>query len=396
MNRPKEASEKPQQEQEEDANLSPSQLLQLAETHLRLRNFSLCRQYALESHQPHDPNSVSNHRHASQLLAISNTLSSPTNFYSILQIDTFCNDFTLIRSQFKRLLSILDPIEEKSPLAKEAVNLIWKAYECLCDPTKKTQFDSKLIGQRRESEHEDGGDEEMGNNFWTFCPYCFYMFQYDRVYEGCCLRCQNQTCRRAFHAVALNSLPKMELDKGQYFSCFGYFPLGFSPENGVGKFDSWSPIVGLFPVRRVGKSRAGKMDFVVDDNGNPNVDVGVDFTNFIEIADESDESENDHEVNGENVGSNVEGMNVGNGRATKRKSVARNARKLMGKRRRRNEGVAANGIGGFEDEGVDQDSVFEGGHGGDVGVGSGFEQDDMAFFEENGEIFVEFGPDSVL
>uniref|UniRef100_A0A803KX97 J domain-containing protein n=1 Tax=Chenopodium quinoa TaxID=63459 RepID=A0A803KX97_CHEQI len=361
MNRPKEASEKPQQEQEEDANLSPSQLLQLAETHLRLRNFSLCRQYALESHQPHDPNSVSNHRHASQLLAISNTLSSPTNFYSILQIDTFCNDFTLIRSQFKRLLSILDPIEEKSPLAKEAVNLIWKAYECLCDPTKKTQFDSKLIGQRRESEHEDGGDEEMGNNFWTFCPYCFYMFQYDRVYEGCCLRCQNQTCRRAFHAVALNSLPKMELDKGQYFSCFGYFPLGFSPENGVGKFDSWSPIVGLFP-----------------------------------IADESDESENDHEVNGENVGSNVEGMNVGNGRATKRKSVARNARKLMGKRRRRNEGVAANGIGGFEDEGVDQDSVFEGGHGGDVGVGSGFEQDDMAFFEENGEIFVEFGPDSVL
>lgn len=393
-----------QEEDEEDANLSPSQLLQLAETHLRLRNFSLCRQYALESQQPNDPNSVSNHRHASQLLALSNILSSPTNYYSILQIDTFSDDFTLIRSQFKHLLCVLDPIKDKFSLAKEAVNLVWKAYDCLSDPTKKTQFDFQLSGQRRETDFGEG--EETGS-FWTFCPYCFYMYQYARVYEGCCLRCQNQTCRRAFHGVALNSLPKMELDKGYYFSCFGYFPLGFSPEAGNGekdgKFDSWSPIVGMFPVRRIGKTRAGRMDLNDDGDDNiANVDAANDgcYTDFIDIADESDELGNDEGMKGENFGSNVgmnvDGVNVGKPRMMKRKSVAWNARKLMSKGRRSNDGVAANGSQGcYGDEGKDEEYGLEDDDG-VAGGGSDFGTDDMAFFEENGEIFVEFGPDGAL
>ncbi|KAL2905844.1 putative J domain-containing protein C17A3.05c [Bienertia sinuspersici] len=381
MNRGREASASSQQyhheEDEEHANLSPSQLLQLAETHLRLRNFSICRQYALESQQPNDPHSLSNHRQASQLLAISNILSSPTNYYSILQIDTFSNDFTLIRSKFKHLLSLLDPIKNNSTLANEAVNLVWKAYGFLSDPAKKAQFDSQISAQKCgfvEGEEVD--------TFWTFCPYCFYMYQYARVYEGCCLRCQNQTCRRAFHGVAVNSLPSADLEKGKYFSCFGYFPLGFSPEeNGEKKFDSWSPIVGLFPVKRIGKTRAGRVDLNDDNNNNVNVDA-----HFIEILDENDEVENDQGVN---FGSNI---NAGKPR---RKSVAWNARKLMSKGRMSgNEGVA-NGSEGYGDEDVDEGFMFEDGQGGDV-VGSGFEADDMAFFEEGGEIFVEFGDDDAL
>ncbi|KNA08749.1 hypothetical protein SOVF_159860 [Spinacia oleracea] len=380
MNTQTKASSSPHQQQleeeEEEASLSPTQLLQIARTHLRLRNFSLSRQYALESQQPNDPNSQSNSRHASQILAISNILSSPTNFYSILQIDAFCSDFVLIRAQFKHLLSLLDPIEEKCSMAKEALNLVWKAYDCLSDPTKKAQFDSKL------------GDEDVGKGttFWTFCPYCFYMYQYPRVYEGCCLRCQNQTCRRCFHAVALNSLPKMELDKGRYFSCFGYFPLGFAPGDGIGgeksgKFDSWSPIVGMFPMRRIGKTLAGRLDGIDSDN---NPDIYVDCTNFIEIADESEESENDEE--GEIFGSNVGKAGTG----MKRKSVARNARKLMSSRR------SSEGGDYDANAGEDEENGLEGDHGDVGGGGSGFESEDVAFFEENGEIFVEFGPDSAL
>ncbi|KMT09263.1 hypothetical protein BVRB_6g133630 [Beta vulgaris subsp. vulgaris] len=394
MNRQNQASSSLYEEQhedgeEEEANLSPNQLLQLAETHLRLRNYSLCRQYALESQQTNHPNSLSNHKHASQLLAISNILSSPTNFYSILQIDTFSNDITLIHTQFKHLLSILDPIKDKSSLVKEAVNLVWEAYDCLSDPTKKTQFDSQFSGEK-------GGFnevEKMGS-FWTFCPYCFYMYEYSRVYEGCCLRCQNQICRRAFHGVALNSLPKMELEKGVYFGCFGYFPLGFSPDGlkkGNNKFDSWSPIVGMFPVRRIGKTRAGRVDLNgEDDDDNNGVGVG---NEFIEIPDESDESENDQGVNGGE--SNVEGGNVGKTKMMKRKSVAWSARKLMSRGRRSNEGVAANGYGGYGKEGEGGEYGFGGDYGG-VRGGSGFQSEDMAFFEENGEIFVGFGPDDAL
>lgn len=212
------------------------------------------------------------------------------------------------------------------------------------------------------------------------------------------MRCQNGSCRRAFHGVALCSLPRMELEKGQYFGCFGYFPMGFSPsegKEGKGKFESWSPIVGLFPVRRVGKTRAGKID--LDDDSNMNNDNNN--AHCVEIMDESDESEApQHDNQNEHVEINMEAPNAGPSkpRMMRKKTVAWNAKKLMG-RGRGNEGGNDHGERssgyGHEDETYDGFGDMH-----DVGMGSGcdLDADDVKFFEEDGEIFVGLSPDDAL
>lgn len=275
--------------------------------------------------------------------------------------------------------------------------MVSKAYETLSNRTQKAQLDSQLALVLSNQKHVngDGGGEGSGS-FWTFCPYCFYVYEYDEVYEGCCLRCQNETCRRAFHGVSLCSLPRTELEKGQYFGCFGYFPLGFSPTEGEAKakFESWSPIVGLFPVRRVRKTCAGRMDLDGDDGNNNNTSA-----HCVEILDDSDESEApQHENENQHVGMNMEGPNAAlegdRPRMMKKKTVAWNAKKLMGKGRS-HEG--ANDPGGrSEHRHAGENYDFGGVH--DVGMGSACDLggDDVKFFEEDGEIFVGLGPDGAL
>ncbi|CAK7339627.1 unnamed protein product [Dovyalis caffra] len=63
------------------------------------------------------------------------------------------------------------------------------------------------------------GKRRRQESFWTVCPYCYYMYEYEGLYEDCCLRCQNQNCNRAFHGV---SMPQPSADmlvqgKDQYY-----------------------------------------------------------------------------------------------------------------------------------------------------------------------------------
>ncbi|KAK9678857.1 hypothetical protein RND81_11G237200 [Saponaria officinalis] len=361
----------------EDATLEASQLLNLADTHLRLRNFSLSRQYSLELlSSPSVRRSL--RASATQILTLSDVLSAADNHYSVLQLDSFSSDHNLIRTQFKKLTFILQPIKHSSPLANEALVSLQNAFDCLSDSSRKADFDAHLV------KCMSGNGAEV-SGFWTFCPYCFYVYEYDRVYEGCSLRCQNCVCRRVFHGVALTSLPKMELDKGLYFGCFGYFPIGFSPaKQEPSKFESWSPIVSMFPSNM--KPPSSGFDLNHD----------LDGTNFIEILDESDESEAGG-VQGASFEGNVPGVDRDRPRGMRRKSAALNARR----KRRSNEGDAATsasidrlfsdeGADFVEDFGMDNDHGGRGGGGGDVGD---LNEGDMAFFEGDGEIFVGFGSD---
>ena len=111
--------------------------------------------------------------------------------------------------------------------------------------------------------------------FWTACPYCFYVYEYEKMYLDCTLRCQN--CRRAFHAVQIGNLPpignkndcggggkeKNNKEKGKAkdkdsnkessFCCWGFFPLGFSmtawkKRNQNGNFNGSSNWVPFSPT----------------------------------------------------------------------------------------------------------------------------------------------------
>ena len=60
------------------------------------------------------------------------------------------------------------------------------------------------------------------------------MYEYEKVYEDCCLSCLRcQNCRRRFHGVAVNSPRKTEKNgetETEYSVSWSYFPLGFQKE----------------------------------------------------------------------------------------------------------------------------------------------------------------------
>lgn len=111
------------------------------------------------------------------------------------------------------------------------------AWGVLSDPVKKTQYESDVFEDEQEpATHKvlerqgiDINRDDTGSGgdrtFWTVCPYCYYMYQYEKVYEECCLRCQN--CRRPFHGVAIKApSPEMMVPgKEQYYFSCGVFSM---------------------------------------------------------------------------------------------------------------------------------------------------------------------------
>ncbi|EPS65866.1 hypothetical protein M569_08915, partial [Genlisea aurea] len=99
---------------------------------------------------------------------------------------------------------------------------------------------------------DEGGVTQPGNdqglNFWTACPYCYYMYEYPVVYVDCTLKCQN--CKRAFHGVSIpEPPPTVGGGQGAFFCCWGFLPLGFSTENwkkSKGAASSWAPFSPMF------------------------------------------------------------------------------------------------------------------------------------------------------
>ncbi|CAN1332022.1 Protein HLJ1 [Linum perenne] len=200
-----------------------------------------------------------------QILAVADVLLSSDkkinnhhhDWYSILQLDPRTNDLDLIKKQYRRLALLLHPDKNKFPFADQAFKLVADAWAVLSDSSKKSPFDSELslftkvdlsnsdkLPVRR-SQRPSGSSSSSNNisnnsgvnreeqsqrsarmaSFWTICPYCYLMYEYPRVYENCCLRCQK--CERAFHAALIQSLPPMVPGKDAYYCSWGFFPLGF-------------------------------------------------------------------------------------------------------------------------------------------------------------------------
>ncbi|GMI94123.1 hypothetical protein HRI_003081600 [Hibiscus trionum] len=150
---------------------------------------------------------------------------------------------------------------------------------------------------------ENGGENEPEKenetvSFWTVCPYCYHMYEYESKYEECCLLCQH--CGRGFHGLAVEAPPESFLANGNvrgYHLGYGLFPLGYSGDNGF----------------LSNKKQGGEKQVVV------------------EI---SDDSEGEKEgVGMENKGCECEVKTGGTGKGWMRrvKAVARNPKKLMGR-----------------------------------------------------------------
>ncbi|KAK8624800.1 hypothetical protein V6N13_089686 [Hibiscus sabdariffa] len=148
-------------------------------------------------------------------------------------------------------------------------------------PRENSQTQPTSLPQPREATGSEG------LTFWTACPYCYVLYEYPKLYEDCTLRCQTKNCRKAFHAVVIPSPPVNEKD--MHFSCWGFFPLGFSRG---GNFPSWSPISTMYVCPN--NPNAGKQSTAK--KSAPRVyydDVYVDVSDSIGTSDDDEDDDDD-------------------------------------------------------------------------------------------------------
>ncbi|XP_062164862.1 uncharacterized protein LOC133871422 [Alnus glutinosa] len=190
---------------------------------------------------------------ADVLLAAEKRINNHHDWYAILQLDRRSDDQDLIKKQYRRLALLLHPDKNKFPLADQAFKLVADAWAVFNDRSKKSLYDNELSlfskvdlaaqqsklpvrrsqhpGDKRSQQNRESPEDQRLrlSSFWTMCPYCYNLYEYPRVYEGCCLRCQN--CRRGFHAVLIPSLPPQVSGQEAYYCCWGVFPMGFAIGN---------------------------------------------------------------------------------------------------------------------------------------------------------------------
>ncbi|PPR88037.1 hypothetical protein GOBAR_AA32655 [Gossypium barbadense] len=145
---------------------------------------------------------------------------------------------------------------------------------------------------------EAAESEEL--TFWTACPYCYILYEYPQLYEDCTLRCQAKNCRRAFHAVVIPPPPVN--GKDSRFSCWGFFPLGFSRGD---QFPSWSPISTMYACpnnKNTGKKSTAKKPAprVYYDDDDAYVDIS-DSIGTSEDDDDDDDWQNEKRKKAKNV-----------------------------------------------------------------------------------------------
>ncbi|CAH9097795.1 unnamed protein product [Cuscuta europaea] len=114
---------------------------------------------------------------------------------------------------------------------------------------------NQSVGEKMNPRSVGTGAKPQRSTFWSVCPYCYNLYEYDRTYVGCCLRCEN--CERAFTAAEIRQMPPRVPGKNAYYCCWGFFPMGFVLGNAdekrsisttaaaVNGFPNWMP--PMFP-----------------------------------------------------------------------------------------------------------------------------------------------------
>lgn len=227
-------------------------LLGIAEKLLQGKDLNGCRDFALLAQETEPLLEGSDQILAvvDVLLAADKRINNHTDWYAILQLDSQRNDDELIKRQYRRLALLLHPDKNKFPFADAAFKLVADAWALFSDNAKKSEYDNKMFAFKKvdlvsdnqnhsilrekipvRRNQNDTGAGEVEVNIWTACPYCYNLYEYPKMYEGCCLRCAN--CKRAFQAVAIPAanMPPVITGKEAYYCCWGYFPMGFAMAN---------------------------------------------------------------------------------------------------------------------------------------------------------------------
>ncbi|KAM1091442.1 hypothetical protein ACFX13_019223 [Malus domestica] len=192
-------------------------LLGIAEKLLHSRDLSSCRDFAILAQETEPLLEGSDQILAvvDVLLAADKRVNNHPDWYAVLLSDHRSDDLDHIKKSYRRLALLLHPDKNKCAYAEHAFKLVADAWVVLSDPAKKQIYDNELgpfsridlgslisnkLPVRRDSRARtnarvgnDGQQQPRSSllTFWTTCPYCYVLYEYPRVYESCCLRCQN-------------------------------------------------------------------------------------------------------------------------------------------------------------------------------------------------------------
>lgn len=281
--------------QNSDTRAEAERLLGISEKFLTTRDLSSSRDFAVLAQETAPLLDGSD-----QILAIVDVLlaaetkkiNNKNNWYAILQLDNKSDNLDNIKKQYRRLALLLHPDKNKYSFANEAFQLVADAWGVLSDVSRKNVFDREygvftrvnLGGNSHRKVNREkgfkggvsggGNERQEARSFWTVCPYCYDLYEYPRVYKDCCLKCGN--CKRAFHGIEISSLPPVVHGQDAYYCCWGFFPMGFMGNDGVGGgsgsgsgrmgsgFPSWAPPTFGANVN------GGDEEFVENSGGNVN------------------------------------------------------------------------------------------------------------------------------
>ncbi|KAF7140985.1 hypothetical protein RHSIM_Rhsim06G0072000 [Rhododendron simsii] len=219
---------------------------------------------------------------ADVMIASEKRINNHRDWYAVLQLDRCSDDIDLIKKQYRRLALLLHPDKNKFPFADAAFRLVADSWAVLSDPRRKSLYDNELsmlgkvdlVGSRSDGGFQQqklpvrrgggngggGGDDDdveevTSSSFWTVCPYCYNLYEYARVYEDCCLRCQN--CQRAFHGVTIPTLPPLVAGREAYHCCWSFFPVPSAIANSQGAKKAAVTVTDRQPQPRSMFSNAG-------------------------------------------------------------------------------------------------------------------------------------------
>ncbi|KAG0487044.1 hypothetical protein HPP92_009139 [Vanilla planifolia] len=208
------------------------------------------------------------------LLASQRRINDQIDCYSILQLPHPSStsgaaassaggaDSLAVKRSYRRLALLLSPDRNRFPLADSAFRFVIESYAVLSDPDKKSILDSEIEAATPRIQSNGSAAEatsrQQNRVFWTSCPSCCHVFEYDRRYLNRTLRCR--TCRQPFYAAELGVKPPVVPGTDMYYCAWGFFPLGFrggpafgglpnSSAAGVPEFgEGWKPFYPINPL----------------------------------------------------------------------------------------------------------------------------------------------------
>ncbi|CAJ2643282.1 hypothetical protein L195_g002899 [Trifolium pratense] len=250
-------------EQPYHSSLSPAVAM------LSRKIFPTCRRF-IERQPRSDPNIVAQLDHMQTIVDVlesaSLRLGPHPDHYSVLQLKpSDASNRDLVRHQFKKLVRLLDPNKNKFPFADEALMRVREAWYVLSDPFRLDRFEREIRG-----EVDDGISSA---SFWTMCPYCWYLHEYERKYEDFTLRCVN--CQRTFHGTAVNPPDPESMVEGkeQYYCYHLSLPLRYPAEK-MSQFELGGNGGRRMRIKTVAK-RVKMKGFILDSESDPEMDVEI-------------------------------------------------------------------------------------------------------------------------